>query len=134
MKKILVVILFWAAAINANSQTATNPPTLSTDSLSTIIRALQNQISVAQSNILFLQHQVVVLQNQAKTFMVYRTVTFDPLYMSVSNNPDSLNKFVTIKPAIFNSNTGILLAQKDSALISSLQLKVAGLKVTSTIQ
>lgn len=99
MKKLLI-ILFIITSLNAKSQT------LSTDSLSTIIRTLQKQVAF---------------------LMLQRSIYFDSTQMIVSDNPDSLNKKMTIRPWITNSG---MLAVSDSIEISKLKSKIAALKVT----
>ena len=105
MKKIIIVICL-LVSINVNSQT------LSTDSLSIIIRTLQKQVSALQA--IAWQH----------------TITFAPSQFIVSNTPDSLHQTIAINPIYSGLSTGTL-AVKDSTNIVLLQNKIAALKATS---
>ena len=105
MKKVITAIAL-LISINAESQT------LSTDSLSIIIRTLQKQVAALQA--ISWQH----------------TITFTPSQFVVSNTPDSLHQTVYINPTYSGLSTGTL-AVKDSTNIVLLQNKIAALKATS---
>lgn len=104
MKKLIIITVTILFSSCASSQP------ISTDSLSIIIRGMQKQIAVLQTQIGNLSQQ--------------KTITFDPTSFTVTTK-DSLNQSVFLKPV------SVDLTSINTA-ITNLQNKIASLKAIST--